>query len=438
MGKARFRPQAIIEDLNRPATPEAVLKIGEFIYPWGSGHYSRMMRLDGELAGAIGEDLEVHYSSKGHVYQKLLDRFPSRRDRIHEILMPTPIDGDFGPSITLSMMNLLVSVSDQPPLVRQIASYLRAEGRLYNREGFDLVINDGDMGSNILAERRGIPSMFVTNQFRPKLYRSRMYFYPSLIFVARQISKATRIIVADSPPPHTMCEYNLNFTGDVKDRVEYVGHFTAERGDGRGRGVTDLGRLVQDCDFGYWMITGDESTNRTTGRRYEEAFRAEGMGDERRVVSHAGRGGGGSAAGTVVTGRDGRRYSVEEALERRVDWIQIDAGFLSEDEKDDVLDGCRYAVVNGSHTAMGEVMGGKAKPVIGLPVYDEHTNQIRWAQERNLGVLANNAGQVVGAIRRIREDYSAFEDALNGFARNFVGGGAQKAAGIAAQLLNKT
>jgi len=26
-----------------------VLKIGEFIYPWGSGHYSRMMRLNEAL-----------------------------------------------------------------------------------------------------------------------------------------------------------------------------------------------------------------------------------------------------------------------------------------------------------------------------------------------------------------------------------------------------
>ena len=25
---------------------------------------------------------------------------------------------------------------------------------------------------------------------------------------------------------------------------------------------------------------------------------------------------------------------------------------------------------------MGEIMGGKSKPIIGMPIYDEHTNNI--------------------------------------------------------------
>jgi len=409
-----------------------VLKIGEFIYPWGNGHYSRMMRLNDELPNFIKEDFELHYCSKDHVYQKLLERFPSQKDRIHEILMPTPIDGEFGPSITLSMMNLLVSVSNQPPLVKQIASYLKKEGSLYNKERFDLAVNDGDMGSNILADRRNIPSMFVTNQFKPRLYKSRMCFYPSLVFIAKQISRATKIIVADSPPPYTMCEYNLNFTKNVEDRVEYVGHFTAKRGEGVQQ--TDLGRLIDGEDFGYWMRTGNRSTNDATGRRYEEAFQRDEMGEEKRVVSHARN----DPSINRVRGKDGRSYSVDEALERKVDWIQIDIGFLSDDERDAVLSGCKYAVVNGSHTVMGEIMGDKSKPIIGLPVYDEHTNQIKWAQEKNLGMLAGNTKQLMSAISKIRGDYSTFEDSLKDFSRNFLGNGAQNAAKIAAQILEKT
>ena len=55
-----------------------------------------------------------------------------------------------------------------------------------------------------------------------------------------------------------------------------------------------------------------------------------------------------------------------DALEKKIDWIQIDIGFLSEQEKDTVLNLCGYAVVNGSHTVMGEIMGGKSKPIIGI------------------------------------------------------------------------
>ena len=43
--------------------------------------------------------------------------------------------------------------------------------------------------------------------------------------VAKQISKASKILVADSEPPFTMCEYNLNFTKEAREKVIYVGHF---------------------------------------------------------------------------------------------------------------------------------------------------------------------------------------------------------------------
>ena len=203
-----------------------MFKIGEFIYPWGSGHFSRIMRLNDVLEEHVKDKFELHYSSKGHVYEKLLKKFPENKEQIHEILMPTPIDGKFGPSVSMSLMNILLPISNNPPLVKQIVSYLKQERKLYNKEKFDLVISDGDMGSNILAKNRKIPSLFVTNQFRPKLYNSRSYLYPSLIFVAKQIAKASKILVADSPPPYTMCEYNLNFTEEVKEKVIYVGHFT--------------------------------------------------------------------------------------------------------------------------------------------------------------------------------------------------------------------
>ena len=44
---------------------------------------------------------------------------------------------------------------------------------------------------------------------------------------------------------------------------------------------------------------------------------------------------------------------------------------------------------------MGEIMGKESKPIIGIPIYDEHTNNIEWAEDRNLGILAKNPKQVV-------------------------------------------
>ena len=409
-----------------------MLKIGEFIYPWGSGHYSRMMRLNEVLGEYIKNDFEVHFSSKDHVYEKLLEKFPDEKEKIHEILMPTPIDGKFGPSVLMSLMNLLLPISKNPPLVRQITNYLREERKLYNKEKFDLVINDGDMGSNILAKNRNIPSLFITNQFRPRLYNSRSYLYPSLIFVAKQIQKASKILVADSPPPYTMCEYNLNFIKEAEDKVTYVGHFTNSKKIKKVEN-SDLEKLIKNYDFGYWMRTGNKSTNDGTGQRYEEVFHKDEMREERRIISHARN----DPKIDSVIGKDGKRYSISDAFEKKINWIQIDVGFLSEQEKDTVLDSCKYAVVNGSHTVMGEIMGGKTKPIIGIPIYDEHTNNIKWAQEKNLGILATKTKQVIEGIIEIRENHERFEENLSEFSKNFVPNGAENSAKIAAQALEE-
>ena len=405
-------------------------KIGQFIYPWGNGHFSRMMRLNDALDEIITDETEMHFFSKGEILEKLYKRFPGKKENIHEILMPTPIDGKMGPSVSLSMLNLLVPVSDNQPLVTQISSYLKKERKVFDHEKFDLVINDGDMGANVLANNRNVTSVFVTNQFKPKLWKSRFYFKPALSFIAKQISKATKIIVADSPPPFTMCEYNLNFTDNVKNKVAYVGHFSKSKKIDRKKN-TELEMLIQDSNFGYWMRTGNKSTNDGTGERYEEAFHQEQMKNEKRIVSHARD----DPQIDVVLGKDGKKYSISDAIEKRIDWIQIDKGFLSEQEKDTVLESCKYAVINGSHTVMGEILGNHAKPIIGIPIYDEHTNQIRWAQEKKLGLMAHNRAQIVQAIYTLRSDYDGFQDSINNFSKNFNGNGAENTAKIISEFL---
>ena len=401
-------------------------KIGEFIYPWGSGHYTRMMAINNALKKNMkDDDYEIHFSSKAEIYQKLLEQFPAKRHLIHEILMPTPIDGKMGPSLTLSMLNILLPILKNPPLIKQISDYLKEERKLYDNEKFDLVINDGDMGSNVLAKNRGITSLFITNQFLPKLWKSRFYFYPSLIFVAKQIAKATKIIVADSPPPYTICEYNLNFPEKVKEKVSYVGHF-AKKIIKENKPVTDLEKLIVNNEFGYWMRTGNRSTNEITGKKYQQIFSDNELQNEKRIISHAKN----DSTIDIVLGKDGKKYSISDALDKKIDWMQIDIGFLSETEKQTVLENCNYAVVNGSHTVIGEILGINNKPIIGIPVYDEHTNNLKWIDERGLGMIAKNKMQVITGIKKIKKNKDAFQEKLADFSKNFVYNGAEITAEI--------
>jgi len=407
-------------------------KIGQFIYPWGNGHYTRMMRLDEVLPKHLSEEFETHYFSKGEIYKKLLEKFPDKQNNVHEVLMPTPIDGKVGPSVSLSLLNMFFPVDDNTSLVNQVKNYMIKEREFYNREKFDIVINDGDMGSNVLAKKRGIPSLFVTNQYMPKLWKSRSYLKPGLYFISKQIAKATRVLVADSAPPYAICEYNLNFPDSIKDKVTYVGHFS-NRKSVNSAPPTDLERLVDDTDFGYWMRTGNKPTNDGTGKKYEEVFHETEMNDERRIISHAKN----DKSIDRVVGKDGKKYSVLDAYEKKVDWIQIDIGFLTEHERNTVLNRCKYAVINGSHTIMGEIMGVSSRPIIGMPIYDEHTNQIKWAEEKRLGVLAESKKQVIKAIQTIKQNYNKYQEGLEEFSKNFDGNGAENTAKIVSEILER-
>jgi hypothetical protein len=48
--------------------------------------------------------------------------------------MPTPIDGKFGPSVSKSLMNILLPIANNPSLIKQIINYLREERKLYNKK----------------------------------------------------------------------------------------------------------------------------------------------------------------------------------------------------------------------------------------------------------------------------------------------------------------
>ena len=86
---------------------------------------------------------------------------------------------------------------------------------------------------------------------------------------------------------------------------------------------------------------------------------------------------------------------------------------------------------------MGEILGGMSKPIIGIPIYDEHTNNIKWAEKKNLGILATKTQHVINGIKTIKENYDKFEGNLLEFSKNFVSNGAENTAKIAVETLEE-
>jgi hypothetical protein len=86
---------------------------------------------------------------------------------------------------------------------------------------------------------------------------------------------------------------------------------------------------------------------------------------------------------------------------------------------------------------MGEILGGYNKPIIGMPIYDEHENNIKWAENKSLGILAKNTNQVIVGIDKIMENHEGFKGSLLEFSQNFVPNGAENTAKIASEILEE-
>ena len=54
-------------------------KIGQFIYPWGNGHYSRMMRLNDSLIDTMGDELETHFLAKARSLKNYTKNFLQKK-----------------------------------------------------------------------------------------------------------------------------------------------------------------------------------------------------------------------------------------------------------------------------------------------------------------------------------------------------------------------
>ncbi len=72
-----------------------------------------------------------------------------------------------------------------------------------------------------------------------------------------------------------------------------------------------------------------------------------------------------------------------------------------------------------------------------MPIYDEHTNNIEWAQQRNLGVLAPNPKEIVNGIAKIRKNYNEFDENIEEFAKHFVPDGADNSAKMVSEILEE-
>jgi hypothetical protein len=71
-----------------------------------------------------------------------------------------------------------------------------------------------------------------------------------------------------------------------------------------------------------------------------------------------------------------------------------------------------YAAVDENHTTMG-LSSGKISTCLrnGVPVIAQRFESLEWVEQSHSGVLVSDASEVLAAVRRIRDDYSAYSRA---------------------------
>jgi len=77
------------------------------------------------------------------------------------------------------------------------------------------------------------------------------------------------------------------------------------------------------------MRTGNKSTNDGTGQRYEQVFHQNKMKDEKRIISHAKN----ESGIDIVIGKNGKKYSISEALEKRLIGFKLILDFFQNKKK---------------------------------------------------------------------------------------------------------
>ena len=331
------------------------------------GHVSRIIPL-GKALEKRGH--ESFFFSGGLAYELLKKEFKN----VHACTPVAWYENAQGINTSASLLNILIPLPYFHPekgrLEIKNPSGVETIHRYYDlREDIlrikpDLIVSDGDLLALRLAQRWKIPSVYVTNMIRPS-YDFSPLLIPGERFTERYVTKSSRILIPDNPPPNTICEYNLPNVDrlGIKDKVEFVGSFL------------DMMPVKGSEEHVFAPVSGPLGTRAKLAEIVIAVFREL---ETKSVVS---------------LGMPGQKTS------RKIGNCEIYT-WLSPQERNECMRNSKLIVFSGGHTTCLETVK-YIKPSICVPTQSEQVGNARKMQDLGCSIIVENKEQLMLAIERI-------------------------------------
>ena len=356
----------------------------------GLGHVSRIIPL--------GKKLEKHghelfFFSGGKAHEMLQNEFKN-------VYKCTPIswyENAHGIITSASLINLLFPLplfnTEKNRLEIKNSNAWETIHRYYDlRENIgdiapDVLIADGDINALRLAQKWGVPTVYIANMIRPT-YGFSAFLNPGERLIERYVKRCSKIIIPDNPPPYTISEYsvgNLDHVG-LNGKVEFIGSFVD----------TTPAKGSQEHIFA--PISGPPGT------------RAKIIKTLLPVLEKL------KTKCVISLGTPGKKVTAKIGNCELHTW-------LSPQERQECMKNAKFVIFSGGHATCFETIK-YSKPSICIPTQPEQLGNAAKLQDLNCSITVKNKSQLQKAVEKMEKDQESFDRnmlALNEFSNKFKG-----------------
>jgi uncharacterized protein (TIGR00661 family) len=370
----------------------------------GLGHVSRIIPLGKRLEK---QGHEMVFFSGGKAYEMLQKKFPHVRKctpiswyentsgiltsaSLINLLFPLPLYNLEKKRIEIKQSNAWETVHryyDLRQKIREIAP--------------DLLIADGDVNALRLAEKWGIPSLYIANTIRPS-YGFSALLNPGERLVERYVKNCSKIVIPDNPPPYTVSEYsigNVNKMG-LSDKAEYVGSFV------------DTTPVRGGKEYIFAPISGPLGTRNKLIKTLLPVLE--------KLKTKC----------VISLGTPGKRVSA------RIGDCELHT-WLSPEERKQAMRNAKFVIFSGGHATCFETIK-YGKPSICIPTQPEQLGNAVKLQNLNCSITVKNKKQLEEAIQRMENELETFNKnmlALSDYSSRY--NGLDRAVSIVNEMLNQ-
>jgi UDP-N-acetylglucosamine--N-acetylmuramyl-(pentapeptide) pyrophosphoryl-undecaprenol N-acetylglucosamine transferase len=356
----------------------------------GLGHVSRIVPL-GKMLEKHGHTL--FFFSGGKAYEILQKEFT-------HVYRCTPVswyENAHGIITSASLLNLFIPLplynSEKNIIEMKNSNAWETIHRYYDlRENIrniapDILIADGDINALRLAERWGIPSVYIANMIRPS-YGFSAFLNPGERLVERYVKNCSKIIIPDNPPPYTVSEYSIGNLDNMRlnGKVEYVGSFV------------DTTSVEGSQEHVFAPISGPVGTR---AKLLEILLPVLEKVKTKCIIS---------------LGTPGKKAKAKIGNCELHTW-------LSTEERKEAMRNAKFVIFSGGHATCFETIK-YAKPSICVPTQPEQLGNAAKLEDLNCAITANNRKQLEKAIEKMEASlqfYTRNVQALNQFSNKFKG-----------------